>query len=75
VFGIAERRLRGTEWTVERYSIADIHLFRLFWRFVNSVKPEPGDFPRLWARSELPAPVIELLDFLVWLEWKPLGCQ
>ena len=47
VFGIAERRLAGREWTVERYSIADIHLFRLYWRFVSSVKPAPGDFPGL----------------------------
>jgi len=52
VFGIAEKRLGGREWTVERYSIADIHLFRLFWRFVNSVKPEPGDFPGLSAHYE-----------------------
>jgi glutathione S-transferase len=52
VFGIAEWRLPGTEWTVGRYSIADIHLFRLFWRFVNSVKPELSDFPRLWAHYE-----------------------
>jgi len=52
VFGIAERRLGGREWTVERYSIADIHLFRLFWRFVDSVKPAPGDFPGLWAHYE-----------------------
>ncbi len=49
VFGIAERRLAGREWTVERYSIADIHLFRLFWRFVGSVKPEPAEFPGLSA--------------------------
>jgi glutathione S-transferase len=47
VFGIAERRLAGREWTVEGYSIADIHLFRLFWRFVGSVKPEPEEFPGL----------------------------
>jgi glutathione S-transferase len=52
VFGIAERRLGGREWTVERYSIADIHLFRLYWRFVNSVKPAPGDFPGLSAHYE-----------------------
>jgi glutathione S-transferase len=52
VFGIAERRLGGREWTVERYSIADIHLFRLFWRFVGSVKPAPGDFPGLSAHYE-----------------------
>ena len=52
VFGIAERRLGGREWTVERYSIADIHLFRLFWRFVGSMKPSPGDFPGLSAHYE-----------------------
>jgi glutathione S-transferase len=52
VFGIAERRLSGREWTVERYSIADIHLFRLFWRFVGSAKPAPGDFPGLWTHYE-----------------------
>jgi len=52
VFGIAEQRLGGKEWTVERYSVADIHLFRLFWRFVNSIKPEPGDFPALSAHYE-----------------------
>ena len=45
VFGIAERRLGGREWTVERYSVADIHLFRLYWRFVGSVKPAPGQSP------------------------------
>jgi glutathione S-transferase len=52
VFGIAERRLGGREWTVERYSVADIHLFRLYWRFVNSVKPEPGEFPALSAHYD-----------------------
>ena len=52
VFGIAERRLAGSEWTVGRYSIADIHLFRLYWRFVNSLKPSLGDFPGLSAHYE-----------------------
>jgi glutathione S-transferase len=52
VFGIAERRLGGREWAVERYSIADIHLFRLFWRFVDSLKPAPGEFPGLWAHYQ-----------------------
>jgi glutathione S-transferase len=52
VFGIAERRLGGREWTVERYSIADIHLFRLYWRFVDSLKPAPGDFPGLSAHYD-----------------------
>ena len=52
VFGIAERRLGGKEWTVERYSIADIHLFRLYWRFVDSLKPPPSDFPGLSAHYD-----------------------
>jgi glutathione S-transferase len=52
VFGIAERRLGGRQWAVERYSIADIHLFRLYWRFVDSLNPAPGDFPGLTAHYE-----------------------
>jgi len=47
VFGLAEQRLGGREWTVDRYSIADIHLFRLFWRFVDSEHPAPSEFPGL----------------------------
>jgi len=52
VFRIAERRLAGREWTVGRYSIADIHLFRLYWRFANSPTPDLGDFPSLSAHYE-----------------------
>jgi glutathione S-transferase len=47
VWGIAERRLGGREWAIGRYSIADIHLFRLYWRFANSLHPAPGTFPSL----------------------------
>jgi glutathione S-transferase len=32
-----------------RYSIADIHLFRLFWRFFSSLKPPAEEFPNLAA--------------------------
>lgn len=52
VFEIAERRLGGRDWTVERYSIADIHLFRLFWRYVNTVHPDPASFPGLMAHYQ-----------------------
>jgi len=48
VYVIADRRL-GNGWAVGRYSIADIHLFRLYWRFANSLKPAPGTFPHLEA--------------------------
>ena len=48
VFGIADRRL-GKEWAIGRYSIADIHLFRLYWRLANSLHPAPEAFPNLTA--------------------------
>jgi glutathione S-transferase len=48
VFGIADRRL-GEGWALGRYSIADIHLFRLYWRLANSLRPAPETFPNLTA--------------------------
>ena len=49
VYGIADRRL-GAAWALgKEYSIADIHLFRLYWRLFNSLKPAPGTFPNLDA--------------------------
>jgi glutathione S-transferase len=48
VYAIADRRL-GDGWAIGSYSIADIHLFRLYWRFANSLKPAPGTFPHLEA--------------------------
>jgi glutathione S-transferase len=47
VYGIADRRLGQREWALGRYSIADIHLFRLYWRLVNSLKFPSGAFPNL----------------------------
>jgi glutathione S-transferase len=48
VYGIADRRL-GTGWALGRYSIVDIHLFRLYWRLAHSLKPAPETFPNLTA--------------------------
>ena len=48
VWQIADRRL-GSGWALENYSIADIHLFRLYWRLANSLKPAAGTFPHLEA--------------------------
>jgi glutathione S-transferase len=47
IYKIADERLGAREWAIGRYSIADIHLFRLYWRFFNSLKPEPRMFPNL----------------------------
>jgi glutathione S-transferase len=51
-FVTAEQRLGAREWAVDRYSVADIHLFRLFWRFRNAYKPEPAEFPNLTAHHD-----------------------
>lgn len=48
VYRETDARLGAHDWTVGgRYSIADIHLFRLFWRFYGSVKPPAEEFPNL----------------------------
>ena len=50
VYAVADKRLGRNEWAVGgRYSIADIHLFRLYWRFRSSLEPEPGAFPNIEA--------------------------
>jgi glutathione S-transferase len=49
VFALAEQRLGGRGWAIGRYSIADIHLFRLFWRFDRTVNPARSDYPGLFA--------------------------
>ncbi|UYN95399.1 MAG: glutathione S-transferase family protein [Enhydrobacter sp.] len=52
VYKVADRKLGRPDWIVGQYSIADIHLFRLFWRFRNSLEPKPGDFPNIEAHYE-----------------------
>jgi glutathione S-transferase len=52
VYAVAEQRLEARDWVVGRYSIADIHLFRLYWRFVNAKYPGAGTFPNLSAHYQ-----------------------
>ena len=53
VYALADQRLGDRGWALgERYSIADIHLFRLFWRFRGSLNPAPGEFPNLCAHYD-----------------------
>jgi glutathione S-transferase len=52
VYAIANQKLGSREWAVGRYSIADIHLFRLFWRFSNSLNLSRGEFPNLFAHYD-----------------------
>lgn len=52
VYGIADARLGDKEWVLGRYSIADIHLFRLYWRFSRALDLPPGTFQNLAAHQE-----------------------
>jgi glutathione S-transferase len=47
VWTLAERKLGDRDWVLGRYSIADIHLFRLYWRMVNGSRPRPQGLARL----------------------------
>lgn len=48
VYRLADQRLGDRTWAVGgTYSIADIHLFRLFWRFRGSLGADPAVFPKL----------------------------
>lgn len=51
-YQLAEQRLGGQGWATGKYSIADIHLFRLFWRFRGSIGAEPAAFPNLCAHHD-----------------------
>ena len=52
VFAIADQKLGKRQWALAKYSIADIHLFRLYWRFANSAHPTPEMFPSLSAHYD-----------------------
>ena len=49
VWLIADQRLGKSEWAVGSYSIADIHLFRLYWRIRSSNEIKPAEFPNMEA--------------------------
>lgn len=53
VWALAEARLGAGPWALgAAYSIADIHLFRLFWRFRGGLALQPGEFPNLAAHHD-----------------------
>jgi glutathione S-transferase len=52
VWGFAEQKLGTKSWATGTYSIADIHLFRLFWRFRGSIGADPTTFPALCAHHD-----------------------
>lgn len=53
MYRLADQRLGDRTWAVGgAYSIADIHLFRLFWRFRGSLGADPAMFPNLTAHHD-----------------------
>jgi len=52
VYKIADTRMAGPGWVLGRYSVADIHLFRLFWRLNASFRPAPDAIPNLVAHHD-----------------------
>jgi glutathione S-transferase len=51
-YALADKRLGEQPWAMDAYSIVDIHLFRLYWRFYNSLRPDPEEFPNLDAHYQ-----------------------
>lgn len=48
----ANQKLGGANWALGSFSIVDIHLFRLWWRVVNSALPRPQGLSHLDALYE-----------------------
>jgi glutathione S-transferase len=51
-FAVANRKLGNRQWAIGRYSIADIHLFRVYWRFRPGIEAAPGTYPALEAHHD-----------------------
>jgi glutathione S-transferase len=49
---VANRKLGDRQWAIGRFSIADIHLFRVYWRFRPGVNAAPGTYPALEAHHD-----------------------
>jgi glutathione S-transferase len=51
-FAVANRKLGDRQWAIGPFSIADIHLFRVYWRFRPGTNVPPGTYPALEAHHE-----------------------
>jgi glutathione S-transferase len=52
IYALADGRLGKRDWVLDRFSIADIHLFRLYWRFAAAFHPPRERFPALTAHHD-----------------------
>jgi glutathione S-transferase len=51
-FAVANRKLADLQWAIGRFSIADIHLFRVYWRFRSAIDAAPVTYPALEAHHD-----------------------
>lgn len=51
-FAVANAKLEGREWCIGRFTVADIHVFRIHWRFRPEIEVAPGTFPALEAHHD-----------------------
>lgn len=51
-FAVAEKKLGGRDWAIGRFTIADIHLFRVYWRFRPGIEVPMGTYPALEAHHD-----------------------
>ncbi len=51
-FAVANTKLGDNDWAIGRYSIADIHVFRIYWRFRPTLELPMGTFPALEAHHD-----------------------
>ncbi len=51
-FNVANVKLADRQWAISRFSVADIHLFRVFWRFRSAIDAAPGTCPALEAHYD-----------------------
>jgi glutathione S-transferase len=51
-FAVANSKLGDRQWAIGRFSIADIHLFRVYWRFRPGIDAPPGTYPALEAHHD-----------------------
>ena len=49
---VADRKLGDRQWAIGRFSIADIHLFRVYWRFRPGMDVPMGTYPALEAHHD-----------------------
>ena len=51
-FAVANAKLGTRRWAIGPFSIADIHLFRVYWRFRPGIDASPGTYPALEAHHD-----------------------